>query len=185
MSVQESRLAQVYAQALFDISGDKAETILKEFEDFVQGSLSHKELSFVLRSSVFSPGDQKAVVEKILDSNGVSKELRVFLLFVCEKGRISLFADICTELLKLIENKNSIIRGTVKSAYEMPEGELTELKSALEKSFSAELGKSVNLKINTVVDPELIAGYVIEANGKTFDSSVKGKFSKIRKMAEL
>ncbi|AOG60020.1 F0F1 ATP synthase subunit delta [Spiroplasma helicoides] len=115
---------------------------------------------------------------KMLDKAFASKIdvnlLNTLKLLICRnlfQATIDIFRQVITDLLKVSDS----LYGTVYS--------ISPLDSATIKKIESKLSNKTNKKVilENVIREELIAGILVEIDGKRFDSSVQGKMLDMRR----
>ena len=161
------RLSTVYASALFDLAIEhnaideflsQAKFLCETFSSLdVVRTLSHPQITAHQRREFF----RNAFQDKIhVDFLG-------FLCLVAEKNRQKYLQSALSKLISNIEHHKNLVKAKVLSATPYDESQSESLRLML----SRKLGKTVELEIN--VDPELISGPYIFADGYYIDLTVK------------
>lgn len=153
-----SDVVKQYAQKLMDM--DAAHDDVREMSDIWN---SGKQLRDALISPAVTADEKRRVIAKAFPEG-----LRVFLMELADEGQLAKLPQIVDEYEK---QKLKAANGFKCKLYcaEKPSAELiAQFRDAAAKKF-----RSDNIDLEVVVDNTLIGGYVLEADGKVYDKSVK------------
>ena len=155
-----------YAAALFQLSIN-TDSIREAEEIFEENTVLIK----ALESPVVPFKNKCNVIDKIFP-----KDMRSFIKVVCKKGRISLINDIFDEYKRIYNREKGIVNADIYYVAKPTDKQQEKLKSFLKKRLGVE---TVNL--NLVHKPELMGGFVINANGIEYDRSFKGRIDALNR----
>lgn len=113
-----------------------------------------------------------------LKDNTLEKDLEQAALLrdTLEDPKVQVFL---TELTEYIDRGNSQlgnVEAKVVSAKELTEKQIESIRSILSKQFD------MTVEIKVSVDPELIGGFYVLANGHIFDGTVKSDLNNMKRM---
>ncbi len=171
------RIASRYAKSLLDLSieGNKLDTILEDVKS-LQKAVANKDLANVLKSPIIKGDKKKQILNAIF--NGKVDELTMkFMDLVVLKGRESYLKDVLDEFMNQYRQFKSISIVKVTSAEPLNEQNLTRIK---EKLLASNITAD-NIEIETVVDPSILGGIIIQVGDKRYDASVAHKLQSLRK----
>jgi len=164
-----------YAKALLDVVGsqdpNKVLAELRSISDLVSAS---EDLHTALLSPAVSPGRKRAVIGRLLDPMGVSKQVRNFLYVVIDHRRITELPAIVEAFDILLDQRMGFVRADVESAHDLNDSQ----RASLEAELSRISGKRAKIAFRT--EPALIGGVVARISGKVYDGSVRGQFERLR-----
>ena len=170
-------IADRYALALIEVGqeGDyNFEQISSDLKN-VGEILSHsKDLDEFLTNPVISIEDKIEIVEKVFKSE-VNPKMVNFLKLIVENGRFQAFSDVCVCFQSRLDKMNNIERVLVTSAVELNDDAKNKLKEKLESKMK----KSVSF--DWAINPEIIAGLVINMGDNIIDTSLKHKLDDMKK----
>jgi F-type H+-transporting ATPase subunit delta len=171
-----SGVAERYAKALFDLAVEEnsvadIETGLRSFQSLIDESA---DLTRLVRSPVFSAGDQERAVSAILDKAGIGGVVANFIKVTAANRRLFIVPDAIRAFLELAARQRGETAGEVTSAEPLSESQLAALKAALKDS----LGKDVALA--THVDPALIGGMIVKVGSRMIDGSLRTKLNSLK-----
>ncbi len=171
-----TKITNRYAKALLDlaISEHQLDVIVKDLEFVQKNILSLRELFLLIKSPIVK-NDKKRKIFSELFKDKISEISLKFCELIIRRQRSELLLDIIQKFLELKDEYLNIKTVLVKSAFELDEKQIQELKSVLEKK----LGKKVNL--NFLIDEKLIGGFVVQVDDTVIDASLKHQLELLRK----
>jgi F-type H+-transporting ATPase subunit delta len=171
-----SGVAQRYANALFELAlEEKAvpaiESDLNRFAALIDESADLKRL---VRSPVFSAGDQMRAVEAILAKAEIGGVVANLIKVAASNRRLFAVPEIIAGFRQLAAKQRGEVAAEVTSAEPLSDAHVAELKAALKAS----LGKDVALE--THVDPSLIGGLIVKVGSRMIDGSLRTKLNSLK-----
>jgi len=167
----------VYARAFADVVVGKnldAAQLMQQLHDFEALLRSSEALRRVLENPSI-PGDQKrSVVDAITAKQGMSRQVRNFILVITEHRRLQLFSDILREVEQVVNERLGIAEAEVVSARELGDPE----RRLLESEIARLTGKRVRARYER--DGSLLGGATVKVGSTIYDGSVKGQLARIR-----
>lgn len=165
-----------YATALFELareekSIDAVRADLDRFEAMLADSADLKRL---VRSPVFSAGEQSRALAAVLDKAAISGVAGKFLKVLTANRRLFAVSDVIRAFRALVAKFKGEATADVTVAEKLSDKNLDALKTAL-KSVT---GKDVALNVN--VDPSIIGGLVVKLGSRMVDSSLRTKLHSIK-----
>ena len=106
---------------------------------------------------------------KILNKINLCDEFISFFKIVANHGKLFLIEKIYSEFRKSLDDKQGIIEVTVTTTEPLEK----KIEEEIVKSMSLKLKKKIRL--NKVIDPDIIGGVIIKINSIMIDSSIKTK----------
>ena len=167
-------LAKRYARALFDLADQQniLDQVKEEVQSFRKLLDSEKRLRVFLLTPEISR-QQKLDVVKELFKDKVSGVYLNFLLLLVRKGRQNFYSEIDYEFNNLYDKKLNRLRATVTTVLPLEKVQLDELTTMLAKSLNADI------LLENKVEPEILGGMIVQAEGKVFDSSMLNQLKKL------
>ncbi len=170
----EHRLAEIYAQPLFDLAVEQQQVkTVEEDMDLVMALLQAEPLLGRFLVSPFILLEQKCDLLQRVLSQRVSDLTLHFLRVVLKHNRAFCLGDITTRFCQLcsVHAGHCTVDLTVATALSQEEKALTtaELTDALH----------AQVRLNVVVDPSILGGTVIRYDGKRVDNSVQGRLQRV------
>jgi F-type H+-transporting ATPase subunit delta len=173
-------IAQHYADALAEvaISQKNAETVRREFGDFLALLRESAQLGLLLASPAVSRANKHAVAQALVERMGASRTLRNFLFVVIDQRRVRLLPEIQEAFLAQLDKLEGVARASVVSARHLKESEKKQLGAALERLSGRRVEAHYEL------DPALIAGAVVRVGSTVYDGSVRTQLERLRARLE-
>lgn len=162
------RLAQVYAQALFEEAVASWLTPLKN----VAASLKPSDVEQL--DSLALPFSKKQELLSRLQPSAASAQLHNFLSLLASKDEMHLLPQVIAEFDRYVRRGPLHPAAKVTSAVELTEAE----KRALEDKMCAQFGTETDFEY--VVDPTILGGVVVRVGDKVIDGSVAGKLAALK-----
>jgi F-type H+-transporting ATPase subunit delta len=165
-----------YATALFELARDEksidaVRADLDRFEAMLNDSADLKRL---VRSPVFSAGEQSKALIAVLDKAGIAGVSANFLKVLTANRRLFVVTDVIRAFRALVAKFKGEATADITVAEALSEKNLDALKTAL-KTVT---GKDVAL--NVKVDPSIIGGLVVKLGSRMVDSSLRTKLNSIK-----
>ena len=164
-----------YAEALFELAA--GEHLLEETSDGLVTVISALKQTPEYRSLLASAAIGKAERLKALDDAFAGKVPNVLmgvLRMMISRGHISAVENMAREYEELSRQYRGESVARVLSAVPLKEAEAVAIRQELEKRF----GKAISIQCE--VDPSLIGGVRVEAEGRVIDGSIRNKLEQIK-----
>lgn len=173
--MQNPRLATRYAKSLFGlaIEQNQLEPVLEDMR-YIQGiSKSNRDVVNLLRSPVIKGGIKKKVVEA-LTGGKISEMSAGFIRLLINKGRESNLPEIAASFITQYKDYKGI--KTVRFTTAAPISE--DLKKEILSKVHAD---TENVELETVVDENIIGGFIMQTGDQLVDASIAYDLRAIRK----
>jgi F-type H+-transporting ATPase subunit delta len=162
-----NKLAQTYAQAIYEIAADKGmldevQAQLEAVEATVGG---HAELNALLYHPLVPPQAKKETVIKIFTGE-LADFVSNFLLLLIDKRRETLLAAIIGEYIKIANQTRNIAVAEVTTAKPLTDSQ----RDALAAKLSKVTGSKIILKLH--VDEQILGGVVVKIGERLIDGSI-------------
>lgn len=170
-----TKLARVYAAALHNLAlENKAQDEVKaDMEQVGKAIAGSRDLSVLLSSPVVKSDKKTAIMEAIFGASTSALSLK-FLKLVVKHGREASLAAIAQAYGSIYLAHQGILEGSVTSAQALDAKTL----SAIEKAVVSQMGKPVNLTVNT--NPDLIGGLILRVGDKQYNGSIAAELQRLR-----
>lgn len=167
-----------YAKALADLAQESndLEKANKDMES-LSDLLNNKELYEFLVSPVVEEEKKKSILKTLAEDAQFSDNTLSFLNILVEKKRIGLIKDVTKEFESIYNDITETQVATVTSAVKIEKPQLALIAKKIQSLSGAK-----NVRIKNVVDPSLIAGFLVKygQDGSRFiDMSVKGQLDRL------
>jgi len=174
--MSNTMVAKRYASALFQIANEQQ--ILGQVEEdlrVVKEVLEYNpDLKAVLKSSKLTIDKKKEIVKNAFASVNVYVLNTVLILI--DRHREDQIAEVTDQFLELANEAMGIAEAEVYSARELTDAE----RDALSATFAAKIGKK-SLKIENIVDSNLLGGIRLRIGNRIYDGSLRGKLDRLER----
>ena len=165
--------AKRYARALFELAKDQNEIdrVLQEFQTVLW--LIHQ--NDVLKLALRKPGnkDRERLLKSFFEKR-FSSLFGHFLLLVLKNNRFALIDQILSEYQSLCDSYHHLKRAQVVTTVPLSDEISRQLVETLQHIFQCDV------RVENVIDPDILGGLIVEINGKVFDASIQNKFFKLK-----
>ncbi|MGM9925596.1 MAG: F0F1 ATP synthase subunit delta [Bacillus sp. (in: firmicutes)] len=169
-------VAERYAMALLEIAKEKniLDQLAEEARAVNEVFASNADItSFLKHPKVSSQQKQQFITEAFA---GVSQEMKNTLMLMIERQRIDEIGPMAAGLVNLINDVKSVAEAQVYTTRPLTDAE----REAISTVFAAKIGKQ-SLKIDNIVDRDLIGGIKLRIGNRIFDGSVSGKLQRLER----
>ncbi len=182
--MKETYVSDRYARALFGAVGSyksgSLETALGELVRLQSDIYANAELAALLRNPLIAVGQKR---ETFLRSLGVrvkdfSPFVINFLSLLVVKKRVELLPLIIKKFTRLVEESKGAVKAYVKSASALSD----EQRKKIEAKLEAWLQRKVT--IDASVNPELLAGVVVQVGDQVLDNSLRFKMKGLKNILQ-
>lgn len=165
-----------YATALFNFTQESG-TLQECLEEalIVRDALQTDECRSILEHPHISGSEKSMFLDQIF-SGGVNEQLNGFLNLLISKNREKIMASTLTTFIDMGNRVSGKVEANVVSAAKLDKNQVSALQSMLSKK----LGKQIDITLQ--VDPSLIGGLYIFADGHYMDCTIKKQLSDMNKM---
>ncbi len=169
------KVSMRYATSLLDLAVEKnmMDVISADIELISSSMIHSRELAKALKNPVIKPETKVSILDEIFKSK-VNAETMHFVRFLVKKGRENLLLEIAEKFLKLRDERAGIVNVNVRTAFELTDSQINELKSKIETM----LNKKARLKVN--IDPDVVGGFIAQVNDTVYDASVKHQLETLK-----
>ena len=165
-----------YASALFELAREEkaTEEVGRQLSGLGSAIGQSDDLRRLVRSPIYSSGNQIAALDGVAGELGVSGTALNFLKLVAKNRRLAALPDIIKAYATLLASSKGEIAGEVISAEPLSGQQLDDLKAALKSS----LGRDVAL--TTRVDSAILGGLIVKVGSRMMDNSLKTKLQSLK-----
>src|SRR5690606_40197926 len=111
---------------------------------------------------------------------GFSPVTQSLVQLIIKQGRESQMQNIAQEFVNKVNEMNGVQRITLTSATQLTEG---NIESVLKSTHLINHDNKFDVK--TIIDPEILGGYILRVGDQQIDASVKSKLGKLKKEFQL
>ncbi len=171
------RAAVRYAKSLIDLGVDKnvLEDLNRDMNSLTE-ALENRDLRLLVKSPIIN-GDKKLAIFKEIFGNSASEVTMTFYELVMKKGREVILPEVAKAFTEQYKKLKHITGVRLTTATPLNEATLNEIKAALLGSSHTDTA----VDIETIVDPNIIGGFVVEMGDKLYDASVAYKLDQIKR----
>jgi F-type H+-transporting ATPase subunit delta len=169
-------VAKRYATALLQIAKEKniVYIVEQELEAIKKVFVENKQIYSVLNHPKIAKETKKSLVKESFF--GVSVPVLNTLLILVERHRQNEIVDMVDQFIEAANESSGTANANVYSVRPLTEDE----KQALSVSFAQKVGKA-SLKINNIIDKDLLGGIKLRIGNRIYDGSVSGKLARVER----
>ena len=175
-----SKVAKRYAQGLLNFTQESGHTdsVFAEMGDIVKTIEKSKELQNFFASPIIDVKKKVSIALEIFkDFSPVTKSM---LQLIIKQGRESQMQNIAQEFINKVEDMKGVQRITLTSAVELSSENISNILK------SSDLVNHDNkFDVKSIINPEILGGYILRVGDQQVDASVKSKLSKLKKEFQL
>jgi F-type H+-transporting ATPase subunit delta len=174
--MSNSMVAKRYALALLKIAKetDSLGVIEEELRVVKEVVQYNPELKAILNSSKLSIEKKKEILKTAFAS--VNVNVLNTLLILIDRHREDQIIDLADEFLELANEEMGIAEAEVYSTRALTDAE----REAISSVFAAKIGKK-SLKIENIVDSNLLGGIRLRIGNRIYDGSLRGKLDRLER----
>jgi F-type H+-transporting ATPase subunit delta len=174
--MSNSTVAKRYALALFQLSKennllDQMEEELRVVKQVINNS---SDLTSVLKSPKVSIEKKKEIIKDSFSK--VNPFVLNTLMILIDRHREDQIAEVSDRFVELANEERGIADAKVYTIRPLT----NEEREALSVSFAAKVGKK-SLRIENIIDSELLGGIKLRIGNRIFDGSLRGKLDRLER----
>jgi F-type H+-transporting ATPase subunit delta len=174
--MSSSAVAKRYALALFQLAKehqllDQMEQELRVVKEVI---IQNKDLNAVLKSPKLPIEKKKEILKEAFSS--VNTYVFNTLMILIDRHREDHIADMADHFIGLANEERGIAEAKVYSVRPLTEAE----RDALSSVFASKVGKQ-SLRIENIVDSNLLGGIKLRIGNRIFDGSLRGKLERLER----
>lgn len=171
-----TKVTNRYAKALLElaISENRLDEVSKDLELVYTEISSIRELTLLLKSPIVKRDKKRKIFQQIFEGK-ITDTILKYCEIIINRQRSDLLLDIIKRFFELRDDYLNIKNVTIKTAFELDKDHLDELQNILENR----LNKKV--KLNIVIEKNLIGGFVIQIDDTVIDASLRHQLERLRK----
>jgi F-type H+-transporting ATPase subunit delta len=171
-----SGMAGRYATALFELAleSEAVGPVQSDLNAFDALVAANPDLSRLVRSPVFSAGEQAKALAAILEKAGIGGIAANFLRVVAGNRRLFAAREMIRGFNALVARHKGEVTAQVTVAQALNEARLTEIRDALR----AVTGQDVRMQVE--VDASIIGGLKVKVGSRMVDASLRTKLNSIK-----
>jgi F-type H+-transporting ATPase subunit delta len=170
-------LARRYARAVLGLAREQG-ALAAAGDDLARSAATFADAT--LRAVVLNPAvamdSRRKVVDAIVQKLAVSTTVGNLIRLLADRDRLAVLPDVAREYQALVDRELGRARVTIRSAVALSDAQRGELERlALHLTGKSEVIASMQ------VDPDLIAGVVLDVGGTVYDGSVETQLARLAK----
>ncbi len=171
-----ARIAHRYAKSLIDVAVEqnKLERVLEDVQSFRE-MVKIRDFSLMLKSPIIHHSRKEAIIEKLFTGKYDALTMS-FLRVLTQKGREMYLPDIATEFIIAYKKLKHITTVRITTAAPLND----TAKKAIEAKLIGSGKTSEHVELLTVVNPDIIGGYILEFDGNVYDASTKHQLVQLK-----
>jgi F-type H+-transporting ATPase subunit delta len=174
--MSNSTVAKRYALALFQLS--KENNLLDQMEEELrvvkQVITNSSDLNAVLKSPKVTIDKKKEIVKDSFSK--INPFVLNTLMILIDRHREEYITEVADHFVELANEERGIAEALVYSVRPLTDAE----KEALSVSFAAKVDKK-SLRIENIVDTDLLGGLKLRIGNRIFDGSLRGKLDRLER----
>jgi F-type H+-transporting ATPase subunit delta len=170
------KVAGRYAKALLDLAVERnlLERVYADVQ-LVRNTLrASSELRAVLHSPVINHDKKEAILDAVFQNN-IDELTRHFCVLVARHGREAHLSEILNRFMILYRQHRNIVVAQITTAAELDQETLTNISGLMK----IEAGREVEMR--TLINPDIIGGFILRVGDLQTDASVSGKLRDMRR----
>lgn len=170
------KVAKRYAKGLLDVTQKAGNTdaIFTEMLDIVKTVEGSKELKNFFASPIIDSKKKSAAAAEIFKNfSPLSQNL---IALVIKQGRENHLQSIAQEFINKVEDLRGVQRVTLTSATELSRKNMEDIL----RNSNLVKGQG-EYDIKTIINPEILGGYILRVGDQQIDASVKTKLNRLKK----
>ena len=169
------KLAKRYAKALFEdtLSKGELEKVNDDMRMIARTISDSKELKVFLKSPIIKAAKKSSVLTQIFGDK-ISKESFALIQLLVEKNREGYLDEIARAFALAYNEYNHILEVKVTTAVALD----SQMEDQIKKVILSKVGEK-KLIIESIIDPKIMGGFIIDLGNKVYDASVRNKLSNV------
>lgn len=177
MALDRQTVAKRYGKALFEVVQEKdvRSDVLLELAEIKKIIDAEPKFITFMTSPSIKQEDKLAMIKHITD--GASEVTTNLLDMLFDYGRIANLEDVIGEFNRLNDEFEKTVRVKVTTAIELDEDQKEKLASSFANVVGAE-----KVLVDSVIDPDIIGGVVMQSASCVYDGSIKSRIESIKRL---
>lgn len=173
--MKETKIANRYAKALFDLALEKGliDQVKTDMDLVVSICHQNKDFRLMLKSPIIFTDKKEAILKEIFEKS-IQQMSYFFLIIITRKKREAIIDIIAEQFVVIYKEYKNITEAQLSTAVEIDQEIKTQLIALLKDQTKGEI------ELETLVEEDLIGGFVLNYDFKQFDSSIKRQIKKLK-----
>lgn len=175
MSVQ--KIAGRYAKSLIDLAIEQNKMdIIKEDVATFKSATENRDFYLLMKSPIVNAAKKQSIIKALFEDK-IDETTLAFLNIIIAKGREEYLPEIAGAFVDQYNQIQKLSKVKVTTAAPMDHDALEAIKKKIvESGFT-----SSNIEIESVVDPNIIGGFILEFGDRLYNDSVAHKLEVLKK----
>lgn len=175
--MQNPRLATRYAKSVLDLAvqQNSLDAVLKDMQLLNAICSKSHDFTLMLRSPVISGDKKLSIISQVVGGQQISPLTTGFIKLLVSKGRELNLPDIAEAFIQQYNELKNIKVVKLTTATPMADS----IRASIQERVASFMPTDT-IDLKTMVDQELIGGFVLEVEDKLYDVSVRKSLSDIR-----
>lgn len=172
-----NKIATRYAKSLLDLASEqsKVDRVLQDVKTF-QEAVKQRDLALLLKSPIIKSDKKLTILNEIFGKHFDELSMSFFNIITRKKREAALPA-IADSFVQQYQAMNKITKVTITTAGNLNDDDLANIKAKLDASSVTQ----DTVEIDTIVNPDLIGGFILQIGDKLYDASVAYKLEQLKK----
>ena len=158
---------------------ERRESVIEELEGIATALETVPEFERVLVTPMIDPETKTAILDRVLDSLGVTDTVRRFAHVVQRQYRMQHMRDIATTYRDLVDRELGRTRARIELATDTGDADRRRIAEVM----SAVIGATV--VADFIHNPDLLAGFKVQVGSKVFDGSLVGQVDRLSRQTAI
>lgn len=175
--MQNPRLAVRYAKSLLDLAQEqnKLDLVYDDMKLLDNICKSNRDFANVLKSPIIKEGKKNQIIESVT-AGRINSLTASFIKLLGSKGRESNLVEIISAFIEQYNVSKGIHRVKLTTAVPLSDEIKNDFISKIKSSEGIE-----NIELETLVNENLVGGFVLEMEGKKADASIRRDLNDVQK----
>lgn len=175
MSVQ--KIAGRYAKSLIDLAIDqnKMEKIKEDVATF-RSATDNRDFYLLMKSPIVNASKKQSIIKALFEGK-IDPTTLAFLNIIISKGRESYLPEIADSFVDQYNQIQQLSKVKVTTAVPLD----NDAMESIRKKIIASGYTSSNVEIESVIDPTIIGGFILEFGDRLYNDSVAYKLDELKK----
>lgn len=171
------RIASRYAKSLIDLSVEKnqLEEVLEDIKSFRKAA-ENRDLYLLIKSPIVNVSKKQQIFTALFEGKQTELTSKFFKI-ILSKGREEYLIEIADEFINQYKKLKHISSVKLTTAAALSEETISKIKQKLVGSEALD----DHVELETVVNSDLLGGFVLEFGDKLYDASVAHKLEQLKK----
>jgi len=171
------RIAVRYAKSLHDLAVEqkKLDRILEDVEAFYT-LMQNRDFQLFIKSPVIQHKRKSEVMEKLL-ADKFDPLTMAFLRILFNKGREKFLGEVAKEFITIFKKLRGISTVKVTSAVKLEDKAIQDIEAKLKSEGIT----GAHTEFHTLVDADMIGGFILEVDDLVYDASLAHKLETLRR----